>query len=308
MSLLLAQIHFARIRATGRDRAKFLHNFCTNQIKELPAGTACEAFFTDVKGRVLAHGFVLALENSHEIWMLPGDPEALLKHLSRYVITEDVEFKLLASSNLCFSIATDKAAAALRQELPGLTDGTMSCLSHVSGVIAFRFEWNQTSIVAVAGDDAKMTHLRALLHGQSVELLTSDEFNRLRITSRFPIIGRDMTNDNLAPEAERNSSAISYTKGCYLGQEPIARLDAMGHVNRALRTVHVAASPAAVQMEGRQIVTPDGAAAGTITSAMALSSTELCGLAMLRVAAIPKTLQIVLDSGETLAVQVLPTE
>ena len=48
------------------------------------------------------------------------------------------------------------------------------------------------------------------------------------------MLGIDLTEDNLAPEGGRNTRAISYTKGCYLGQEPIARLDALGHVNRQL--------------------------------------------------------------------------
>jgi folate-binding Fe-S cluster repair protein YgfZ len=73
---------FVRLLASGRDRAKFLHNFCTNNIKALETGSACEAFFTDVKARILAHGYVLAFEDAHEIWISPGDPAALLKHLA----------------------------------------------------------------------------------------------------------------------------------------------------------------------------------------------------------------------------------
>ena len=62
-----------RIRLTGADRVTFLHNFCTNDVKGLSAGQACEAFFVNVKARILAHGYVLAGEDRHEIWMLPGN-------------------------------------------------------------------------------------------------------------------------------------------------------------------------------------------------------------------------------------------
>ncbi len=64
-------------------------------------------------------------------------------------------------------------------------------------------------------------------------------WSALRIEAGLPIWGIDLTDENLAQEAGRTASAISFTKGCYLGQEPIARLDAMGHVNRELRSLRI---------------------------------------------------------------------
>ena len=103
------RVPFVRLRASGRDRAKFLHNFCTNNIKSLTDGQACEAFFTDVKARILAHGYVLALEDCHEIWVLSGDPEALRKHLNRYIITEDVTVEFATSESWCFAFDETRA-------------------------------------------------------------------------------------------------------------------------------------------------------------------------------------------------------
>ena len=59
-------------------------------------------------------------------------------------------------------------------------------------------------------------------------------FHTLRIETGFPWFGVDVTDENLPQEVGRTENAVSFTKGCYLGQEPIARLDAMGHVNREL--------------------------------------------------------------------------
>jgi folate-binding protein YgfZ len=64
-------------------------------------------------------------------------------------------------------------------------------------------------------------------------------FHAQRILAGFPLYGIDITEDNLAQEAARTDQAINFKKGCYLGQEPIARIDALGHVNRELRTIRL---------------------------------------------------------------------
>jgi tRNA-modifying protein YgfZ len=66
------------------------------------------------------------------------------------------------------------------------------------------------------------------------------DWQSIRIAAGFPLYGVDLTEDNLPQEAARNAQCLSFTKGCYLGQEPIARLDAMGHTNRELRRLGIA--------------------------------------------------------------------
>ena len=65
-------------------------------------------------------------------------------------------------------------------------------------------------------------------------------FHVVRIAARFPLYGLDISEENLGQEAGRSSQAISFTKGCYLGQEPIARIDAVGHINRELCALRIA--------------------------------------------------------------------
>lgn len=279
---------FARLRITGKDRAKFLHNFCTNNIKALAAGTAVEAFFTDVKARILAHGYVLAFETSHEIWMLPGDSAALGKHLSRYVITEDVTVADLAPENhvVVFRETSELLASppfeALVANPEGASCGELGDSTTANTTLTFlRFSWASERLIAVAGALEQILELRGKIPAGAE--VGSDELEVLRIRERFPVIGRDMTNENMAPEAERNSIAISYTKGCYLGQEPIARLDAMGHVNRALRVIEFSGACSPQEVVGCSIVTGDNVTAGTLTSAAQGTSETIVGLAMVKV-------------------------
>ncbi|TXT38384.1 MAG: folate-binding protein YgfZ [Planctomycetota bacterium] len=93
------------------------------------------------------------------------------------------------------------------------------------------------------------------------------EIHASRVAAGFPIYGIDITEDNLAQEVGRTELAISFTKGCYLGQEPIARIDAMGHVNRQLCRIELSSGP--LPDSGTPVLdkpAPDGKQVGTITS------------------------------------------
>ncbi len=104
------------------------------------------------------------------------------------------------------------------------------------------------------------------------------------IQAGWPLCGVDITEDNLAQEARRTAVAISFTKGCYLGQEPIARLDALGHVNRELCVVETRDS--GVPHPGSLDVTDEsGVPMGLITSMAWHPGTQSSwGLAVLKTA------------------------
>lgn len=260
-----------RIRVAGRDRAKFLHNFCTNEIKGLSSGTACEAFFTDVRARVLAHGWVLAGEADHELWMLPGDEAALLKHLNRYVITEDVQFQSVSSESVAVAVFGPAAEQCLQgdsilrlcpHDLQQWAD--VATPTDMAAGRALRLQWAGQPLWLLQVPVPMFDQVWQLLGQGGLRPAGWPVWERLRIVERFPIVGVDLTAENLAPEADRNPVAISYRKGCYLGQEPIARLDAMGHVNRAVRALHVAAAADACQ--GATVRHPTAGGIGPITS------------------------------------------
>jgi folate-binding protein YgfZ len=105
----------------------------------------------------------------------------------------------------------------------------------------------------------------------------------LRIEAGLPIYGVDLTDENLAQEAARTGDVISFTKGCYLGQEPIARIDAMGHVNRELRSLRISGD--SIPSPGARVFSDaaGSAAAGTVTSAaFSFGSNSPVAMALLR--------------------------
>lgn len=268
-----------RIRVTGRDRAKFLHNFCTNNIQSLADGGWCEAFFTDVKAHVLGHGFVLAVGDALELWMLAGEETQLLNHLQKYVITEDVQIASATAESTAFAVI-GPPAAQIEAEPP---------------VLKTRWDDVPVTLIVVAGDQAPGTWDR--LRSAGLRPAGLQAFDHLRIREQFPLVGTDLSHEHLAPEADRNQSAISYTKGCYLGQEPIARLDSMGHLNRCVKRVEAAADPE--QIIGATVVTGAGSEIGTLTSvAPGTSSGQSIGLGVLRVKGLEPGASVVLRNRD----------
>lgn len=222
------------LRVTGPDAASFLHNLCTNEIKKLPAGACCEAFFTDVKGKVLASALVCHLGEGHAAdgyAVVVTSPHAadLAAHLEKYHIREELEITVDAESNLSLFWGGPPAADELF-EVAAL--GARLCLN-----------------------DACMDTMVRLGPGG---------FDTLRIERGFPLDRVDIDSSRLPQEVNRDAAAISFTKGCYLGQETVARIDALGHVNRLLVSLKFAAAdPPSVGAE----LTADGKSVGVVTSA-----------------------------------------
>ncbi len=296
---------FSRIRVTGRDRAKFLHNFCTHDVKSLSNGKVRETFFTDMKARVLAHGCILAGDNHHELWMLPGDEPTILKHLNKYVITEDVVFQSISdvsSTLVAFSPVADPDICPEMSDSIALLSATIgielpqdeNCWSGDDDpqtsvpAVALRICWASYPLLLISLPSEQFSTVWQNLLTAGFAAVDRSAFDRLRILERFPVFGIDITNEHLAPEADRNAAAISYTKGCYLGQEPIARLDAMGHINRALRTLRVEATTA--DLTSAQVHHIQSGVIGRISScAVDADGSSIVALAMIKVHGIDLT-------------------
>lgn len=261
----------SQIEMTGKDRQQFLHNFCTNDIKRLERGEGCEAFVTNVNGRILAHIFVFVGENSLWIETGPGAEDALLAHLDKYIINEDVQLQSRTAEHgelLLSGPGCRKHLAIFNVESDKLQVHNHLTVDRPNGRLAIR------RVDLVGSPGFLLSTERTLLAGLWNELISSGVspggaavFHALRIASGFPLYGLDLSSDNLAQEAARTDLAISLTKGCYLGQEPIARIDALGHVNRLLRGLCLkSALPPA---PGDAILSSDGKQIGAITSSAA---------------------------------------
>ncbi len=233
---------------TGADRHAFLHNFCTNDIKRLTPGNSCEAFFTNVKGRIIGHALINCSEDELAIVGEPDQATRLLEHLDRYIIREDVQLR-------------DETAA--RGHLLVDADFTAQRFELAAQVTDW-YATNGRTLRLIETPSADVRKLKERLAANG--LVSCDEaFETVRSEAGVPLFGVDFDDRNLPQEVGRNDEAISFTKGCYLGQETVARIDALGHVNQQL--VGVRFSGEAVPDNGTALA-HNGKTIGQVTSAV----------------------------------------
>ena len=272
------------IEITGADRASFLHNFCTNHIKGLTVGRGCEAFVTSIKGRILFHVLVSAGIDSLWVETEPGYGPALIAHLDQYLITEDVQLfdRTETMGQLSLSGAGGEGLLSRVFEKPVTLPKTQGQILH-EGVLVRRWGFGSAPGVSLVAAKIALDSWRSKLLAVGAVEASHEIFEALRIENGFPKYGVDITEDHLAQEANRTKLAISFAKGCYLGQEPIARIDALGHVNRLLCGV-TTDEPAEFPAGSEVFATRESSIpAGTLTSAAVWPLTERgIGLGMLR--------------------------
>lgn len=230
------------LELTGEDRAKFLHNFCTADVKQLPINQGCEAFVTNVKGRVLGHIFVYNLGECLLVISLSPNGQELHDHLDRYLITEDVEIANATADYSTLLVTGIDSALQLNDskvfsdEIPEETPGLQvySSASNEQTPSVYGFEMLGLPGFLVISKQSQAVNAWQQLCDAGIFPAGERAFDLLRIEALLPLYGVDIDEGNLAQEVNRTPQAISFTKGCYLGQEPIARIDALGHVNRLL--------------------------------------------------------------------------
>lgn len=245
----------ARIELTGKDAARFLHNLCSQDVLGLKPGSGCEAFFLNIKARVLVHAWIYRIPNAdggESFWLDagPGQAEKLSKHLDHYRISEDIEIadhtNGLAQLHIAGPSALEVVRKALGQEL-----------AELAPLQAVRLERGPDNVIVVRRQDMlgvpgfdllcrreEAASLGSALRDAGARPAGPAAYETLRIEAGMPAYGTDVDEACLAPEVDRTSQAISYAKGCYLGQEPVVRIRDLGQVQRRLLGLVVSGKPA----------------------------------------------------------------
>ena len=257
-----------QLEITGPDRAAFLHNLCTQEIRKLPPSAGAEAFLLDARGHVLAFVTIYCAAESLILETVPGYGPQLLAHLERYHIREKIELHdrsatwgecLVAGAGAADVLAT-LTGLAPPAELYAHREATMAnCVVSLRNV-----DWTGEPGWLVSTAHEALVDVQVALTAPSCEPCEDAMFDAARIAAGMPCYGLDITDKTLPQEVARDARAISFTKGCYIGQETVARLDALGHVNKTLTRVRFTGRD--VPPAGSEL-TLDGKPVGTITSA-----------------------------------------
>lgn len=256
------------IEIAGADRLRWLNNLVSNDVVRSPADRAVEVFVPDVKGRILSHGLVIpcAERDSAVYWSLGIDQAPrLLPHFDKYLIREAVQLPDKASAWRWAWCQTAAAAAgwlSIDEPLAEATEKGTVIAAGPRGLAVAGFLAPGAWLVGLAAESETASD-------GELEADPGGAFEWHRIAARWPRRGVDFDDKNLPQELDRDATAISFRKGCYLGQETIARLDALGQVQKKLVALRIEPAAAALPLGPLIATSSDGQTneAGWLTSA-----------------------------------------
>jgi folate-binding protein YgfZ len=250
------------LRAAGKDAAKFLNNFCTNDITGLAMGQGCEAFSCDAKGRVLFHWTVAYIDNAYWVATHADVGERLWSHLDRYHFREELTLEDLSRSwSELILLGSPPEPVALNEacnstQVSMYTAATISLENQTGWVQRLPIFGSQA--FHLFGPNEWLHQVATSLVGRD-SLVDDSELDRRRIAMGWPLAAVDYDDKTIPQELNRDAVAISFNKGCYLGQETVARLDALGQVQRKLVgftfKAQLSETPFVVKQEEKDIAT-----------------------------------------------------
>jgi folate-binding protein YgfZ len=235
-----------RIVVTGKDRASYLQGLLTNDIAALGPGRGCYAAYLTAQGRLIADLRVYEIGDLM-LLVVPGDvKDQVLARLDQFIFSEEVTLGDVTGTFRQFAVVGPEASAVVASVLAG---APLDVLDTMPAHANLRAGWNgQPVIVARVTDTGEpgfdlfveQAHgqelMRALVQGGAVAL-DAGVADALRIEAGVPVFHRDMDEETIPLEAGIESEAISFSKGCYVGQEVIIRVLHRGHGRVARKLV-----------------------------------------------------------------------
>ncbi|HLL72739.1 MAG TPA: aminomethyltransferase family protein [Pyrinomonadaceae bacterium] len=274
-----------RIEVGGAEAVQFLNGLITNDVKTLAAGTWMHAAFPNVQGRLLAS--VRVARAGEEVSFLidtePATHEKVFQTLQRFTLAGDFRVIDVSAETVQLSLQGAGARAILESVLGNahaqIGDQRQQQQS------AFYVSWREAHPLTIlrathTGEDGydlicdarHATVLWEALVGAGAHACGFDAFEVLRVEAGEPRHGVDVTDANVVLEAGREEEAVSYTKGCYIGQEIIARIHWRGHVAKRLAGLMLEGDmeldDATTAIDGARVRSADGKEIGRVTSSV----------------------------------------
>jgi folate-binding protein YgfZ len=262
-----------RLRVTGRDRARLLHNVTSNEVKKLAPGSGCYAFLLTPQGRIQADLNLFCFADHFLIDTEPELRETVPRLILKYKVADQVEVEDISSASWAFAIEGPGAAEALAAAgMPAPSER----YSHLP--------WGECTVANISetGQPGFRIFGPAAHPPPTFDAITTAseaDVRQVRIENGRPRFGEDIRETNL-PQETGQMHAVSFQKGCYIGQEIVERIRAQGHVNKHLvRLVVEASTP---PPPGAKLMA-DGKEVGEITSAVSSPQFGVAALAFVRV-------------------------
>ena len=280
---------------TGEDARDLLNRLSTNLIDpDAPAGEVAVTVLTSDRGRIVDLVYVIHCGDHQIMLTSPGQQQNVIDFLDKYTIMEDLEVEDITERTSLLRLTGPDAADILGQ----VSD---------DGILAVEpptdpDDPERPPTRYLLADDA--ARIAADLAAAGAVVISAQTAETLRISQGRPAYGSEMS-DTYNPLEAGLIGAIDFHKGCYIGQEVIARLDTYHKVQKYMVSLDFDADPAqAGALPGSRLLNDEGAAMGLVTSATVVPSPEgahIVGLGYVRTAAVEigGALRVADDDGET---------
>jgi folate-binding protein YgfZ len=298
-SVLMDRSHEGRFEISGRDRLALPHRISTNDLLNLTPGEGRPTLFTNANARILDRATIYDRGERALALTEPGRGEVLYRYLQRNIFFNDeAQLHDLAQVTRQFVLHGPKADAVGQCFAPELAPmhGTDVDIADAAVFVArdkpiSGGHWR----LIVPNDGASAVWMAVLAAGAEEGLIPAGSltYNALRIRAGRPGAGRELSTDYIPLEVGLWDE-VSFTKGCYTGQEIIARMESRGKLAKTIVTLRLdgwTEAPAKISLEGREI--------GMMSSGVQTPDGNLLGIGVVKVAAAEPGAQVVVGEGIT---------
>lgn len=269
---------------SGADARAFLQDMISQHVADLGPGQGAETLFLQPTGKmgIRFHVLIVDGEPGEEWWMTTdeGFGPGLAEAISRFVLRVDVQVENRSDRFGVVSLRGEGARAIAEQAAGVAVPGERHAHAEVGEIRVVRRDWPDIPGVDFVGPIDALHRLGDSLRDAGAEEWSADEFETQRIAAGVPRMGLDLDDSVIPQEAGLDRTAVSFDKGCFLGQELVCRIHDRGRVNRHLRRLRVrGAEPPA----GSTVVrSDDDKEVGALTSVAAASNGETLALGYVR--------------------------
>ena len=223
-----------RIRVSGSEATMFLNGLVTNDMKSLAENRWMPAVFPTVQGRLIGAVRIARVKDGFLIDTERPSHEAVLKTISRFTMAGDFKVTDITDETVMLSLQGKRAAEVGSKVCETIvTDLPRNGVSEHEGVTIIRATHTAEDGFDLVFDSTRANEFRQALLDEGATPVDEETFEILRIEAGIARFGRDMDDTNVIPELNLDD-AVSYTKGCYVGQEIIVRIKHRGHPAKKL--------------------------------------------------------------------------
>jgi folate-binding protein YgfZ len=285
-----------RIRVSGSDATMFLNGLITNDVKNLAQNRWMPAVFPTVQGRLI--GAVRVIRGSEPAFLVDTEAashDAVLKTISRFTLAGDFKVSDVTSDTALLTVQGKRAAEVIERVLErGVSDLPGDGVVEVDGVTIIRATHTGEDGFDLFIDSSRAAEIRTALEAAGTQPISDETFEILRVEAGIARFGRDMDENNVVPETNLDD-AISYTKGCYVGQEIIVRIKHRGHPAKKLTGMRFETDR---QIDpGTTIKSIDNQEIGRVTSAVISPRLGSIGLGYVRYEHLAEGTRVVVGDG-----------